>query len=63
MVLETKTFEDQETDDHQMIYNYDQNSPTEVVIKPADFTPQSTEVGQYKNNSCTLKPKTEFSFN
>ena len=26
-------------------------------------TPQPTEVGQYKNNSCTLKPKTEFSFN
>ena len=25
--------------------------------------PQPTEVGQYKNNSCTLKPKTEFSFN
>ena len=25
-------------------------------------TPQPTEVGQYKNNSCTLKPKTEFSF-
>ena len=26
-------------------------------------TPQPTEVGQYKNNSCTLKPKTKFSFN
>ena len=25
-------------------------------------SPQPTEVGQYKNNSCTLKPKTEFSF-
>ena len=26
------------------------------------FPPQPTEVGQCKNNSCTLKPKTEFSF-
>ena len=26
-------------------------------------SPQPTEVSQYKNNSCTLKPKTEFSFN
>ena len=37
------------------------------IIHPVDFskkvTPQPTEVGQYKNNSCTLKPKTEFSFN
>ena len=26
-------------------------------------SPQPTEVGQYKINSCTLKPKTKFSFN
>ena len=31
-----------------------------LVNSPA---PQPTEVGQYKKNSCTLKPKTEFSFN
>ena len=30
-----------------------------LVNSPA---PQPTEVGQYKKNSCTLKPKTEFSF-
>ena len=26
-----------ETDDCQIIYNYDQNSPTMIVIKAADF--------------------------
>ena len=27
-----------ETDDCQIIYNYDQNSPTMIVIKAADMT-------------------------
>ena len=29
--------QDKETDDCQIIYNYDQNSPTMIVIKAADF--------------------------
>ena len=29
--------QDKETDDCQIIYNYDQNSPTMIVIKEADF--------------------------
>ena len=28
----------------------------------ATFAPESTEDFEYKNNSCFLKPKTEFSF-
>ena len=28
-----------------------------------DCTPQPIEDAEYKNNSCSLKPKTEFSFN
>jgi len=36
---------------------------TNLPIYLMNIAPQPTEVGQYKNNSCTLKPKTEFSFN
>ena len=34
-----------------------------ILLSSWSMSPQPTEVGQYKNNSCTLKPKTEFSFN
>ena len=47
-----------------VFYNkkFKKNRETAEFI-PDQLPPQPTEVGQYKNNSCTLKPKTEFSFN